>query len=394
LWGIPTLDEALLPTLGQERIGYLQEKNGREFLLPIELDPKGRPIPTPLAPCPCPHNLARPLLYWGDGILGVAETTYPHPKGWTFLELYDSTPLHKVTVKHLTRAFREKVYEPPNCQRVWESKLGLGELPWHLIWGRLFHPALTNRDIKASWRIIHRSLRVRTWDDPGATCRLCDANSDRLSHLPHCPILRPLFEILEDDPSPQLIILGLKRDLTPLTGFDSILHSILWKFILIAYTQVDTENRTFDIEWVLISTIRRATVRLEAYAACYKVELERYRSRGETPPPSLLHRYNKHILPAACLTTTGHLRYEQGAKLLHDKAGCYTRYPPTYYSPHYLTELELSHHYPPLYTPTRWSATILQQLLREEEEEREKWRESNKIHATQTRKRLKRSRYH
>ena len=110
---------------------------------------------------------------------------------------------------------------------MWESKLNLGEIPWHLAWGRLFHPALTNRDIKASWRVMQRSLKVRTWDDPTAKCRLCGKGLDSLSHLSYCEVLKPLFEIIEDDPSPQLIMLGLKRDLTPLTGLDSMLHAIM-----------------------------------------------------------------------------------------------------------------------------------------------------------------------
>ena len=171
-----------------------------------------------------------------------------------------------------------------------------------------------------------------------------------------------------------------------------MLHSILWKFTLIAYTQVDTENRTFDSGWVLISTIRRVTVRIEAYAAKYRAELERYRSRGETPPPSLLHRYNKHLLPNACLTATGHLRYVEQAREVHEMAGCYQRYPPNYFKQNDPLDIDLHFQYPQSLTPNRWSAVFLQQLLQEEEDERARWHESNLNEALQARKRLRRSR--
>ena len=173
-----------------------------------------------------------------------------------------------------------------------------------------------------------------------------------------------------------------------------MLHSILWKFILIAYTQVDTDNRTFDSDWVLISTIRRLTVRIEAHAAKYRVELERYRSRGETPPPSLLQRYNKHLLPNACLTATGHIRYVEQAREVHEAAGCYLRYPPIYFKQHDPLDMELHYKYPPTITPNRWSAVFLQQLLQEEADERASWHESNLREAVQARKRIRRPNLH
>ena len=36
---------------------------------------------------------AHKALRWGKGVLGRADQTYPHPKGWTFKELLRETPL-------------------------------------------------------------------------------------------------------------------------------------------------------------------------------------------------------------------------------------------------------------------------------------------------------------
>ena len=60
-----------------------------------------------------------------------------------------------------------------------------------------------------------------------------------------------LFEILEDNPSPQLMYLGLRRDWSPLTGYAAAYYTILWKFILIQYTRVDTDDAEFDERYIM-----------------------------------------------------------------------------------------------------------------------------------------------
>ena len=120
LWGIASNDANEIQKYGQERVGYLVEKDGKEYLRPVQLDPKGLPAGESKALTRCSHHRSRPLLYWGEGIIGIAETHYPRPKGLTLIELYEQVSLHQITVRHLTRAFREHARMPPNCERAWE----------------------------------------------------------------------------------------------------------------------------------------------------------------------------------------------------------------------------------------------------------------------------------
>ena len=102
----------------------------------------------------------------------------------------------------------------------------------------------------------------------GAPCRLqCGCGEDRLSHLHACPEIQSLFRYIEDPPSPQLIYLGLQRDLRPLTGGLSMLYTLIWKFTLIAYTRADTDGEPFDQTIIIRNAVRRFSTRLEACSA-------------------------------------------------------------------------------------------------------------------------------
>eukprot|EP00966_Prymnesium_polylepis_P122326 2827857-Prymnesium_polylepis.1 len=95
----------------------------------------------------------RSVLWW-RGVAGIAETTYPHPSGWTFDELEPPAPLHKIRIRHLAIAFRNAITVPPTCKRAWEGALGESELPWHLVYQRdcttLPSPVVTGRTTCAS----------------------------------------------------------------------------------------------------------------------------------------------------------------------------------------------------------------------------------------------------
>eukprot|EP00966_Prymnesium_polylepis_P155370 3588578-Prymnesium_polylepis.1 len=60
-----------------------------------------------------------------------------------------------------------------------------------------------------------------------------------------------LFFCFESSPSPAMIYLGLRKDLSPLTISDVVPYTVLWKFTQISYTRVDCMNEEFDIgtEW-------------------------------------------------------------------------------------------------------------------------------------------------
>jgi hypothetical protein len=75
-------------------------------------------------------------------------------------------------------------------------------------------------------RIRNRSLSTRSWSDKSACCRLCGGGRDRLSHLSECPVMLKHFSCFESPPSPAMIYLGLRKDLSPLTGSGAVLYRV------------------------------------------------------------------------------------------------------------------------------------------------------------------------
>ena len=133
------------------------------------------------------------------------------------------------------------------------------------------------------------------------------------------------------------------------------------------------------------------TTRVEAYASRYRDELERYRSRGETVPEHLLANYNKNLLPGARLTAEGKLCYTVSLKAAHANAGCYTRFPPTYFTPDEPADASNHHYSYPQQQATAkpWASFFNSVLLDEERERLDACRKSNCEHATRTRKQLR-----
>ena len=64
----------------------------------------------------------RPALWW-KGPVGVAETTYPHPKGWTFEGAHPHATLDTFTIRTLTALIRQKQVREATLMR---SKLAEG----------------------------------------------------------------------------------------------------------------------------------------------------------------------------------------------------------------------------------------------------------------------------
>ena len=81
----------------------------------------------------------RPALLWEGLPIGIAETTFPHPKGWKVDGSAPGDTLERMTVRKLTALFRLRKERPPNCEAKWEAVLGK-PVPWHLVWHRLCSP--------------------------------------------------------------------------------------------------------------------------------------------------------------------------------------------------------------------------------------------------------------
>ena len=83
--------------------------------------------------------------------------------------------------------------------------------------------------------------------EKGQRCRCCGLHIERLTHLPHCPALKPLWNRYEQllqsyEPdeklTPRLLLLGVRKDGEVLTGAIGALRVIIWKFVIMTFTAI------------------------------------------------------------------------------------------------------------------------------------------------------------
>ena len=214
----------------------------------------------------------RPALMWDGGPVGVAETTYPHPQGWQLEGAQAGTTMEGMTVRVLTALYRREYECEPSCYTNWPK--AVGQVDMQKVIERLASPLITPRDFKSYYRILNRSLYTRNFADcPDTSCRLCARTPERFSHLADCPKIREVFARFRDylaksvkgaQLDARLIYLGAYGSKV-LTGSMSALHVITWKFVIIAFTRADTEGAAFKPAKVWRDTVRRFSVRLQAY---------------------------------------------------------------------------------------------------------------------------------
>ena len=198
------------------------------------------------------------VVSWGSAVLGPAEFTYPHPKGWVIHLRDKSYDLTQLTVKVLTASFRSHLEVTPTCISSWNSRLPR-RIPWDSL-GPLIHSQLTTTKDVHSWFkcILHRAMAVRKiFPREGNThCRLCDCAVENIVHFTECTQLRstfaPFTELLTNfgiagpfDAATLLMGCVHASDNESYTTIPKSLFSlllVLWKFIILMLTQVDTCN--------------------------------------------------------------------------------------------------------------------------------------------------------
>ena len=133
------------------------------------------------------HKLVR----WAGGILGRADTTYPHPDQWTVANSPGRLPLDKIGVRELTAALRGLTATPPNCMKAWEKRIGK-RIPWRAVGDNLAYGIGTNRDTSCWFKnILHRGLWLKGSRDSTVRCAICNAAQDNWAHLWECPVWAP-----------------------------------------------------------------------------------------------------------------------------------------------------------------------------------------------------------
>ena len=85
--------------------GRPTEIDGKLVLIEVELDFAGRPQQTNNKHKILEGETLFSVAWWGSGIKGVAEFTFPHPEGWRLGEAQE--PLNKLSVRTITGLFRK-----------------------------------------------------------------------------------------------------------------------------------------------------------------------------------------------------------------------------------------------------------------------------------------------
>ena len=131
--------------------------------------------------------------------------------------------------------------------------------------------------------------------DEAHACRICKVEKERFSHISSCYEIQRVFEFFIDFASDVevklqrgrlLYDLGMCSEQVALSGTLSVLHVIVWKFVIIDFVAVDTDNRRFEAEQVWKAAVRRTHGRIQAHAARVKRKVAAAWGLGR-PTPSL-----------------------------------------------------------------------------------------------------------
>ena len=273
------------------KFGYSGERNGQIVLELTAFDGISNARTGELTIVPDPEEM-RPALLWRGGPVGIADATFPHPKGWCF-DGFEKVTLDKANVRTLTAIYRSAATKRPPCEQKWRSALDL-DFDISRIWSRLCRPGMTPRDFKNYYRYLMRSMLTRNLRQgrplpanplapPSTMCRMCANSHERFSHIQMCDTIEATFQPLaalanalgtrcENDQ--QFRALGLACG-EFLQGTLSDLHIILWKFVIIHMVAVDEEGQRFVPRDVWKAAVRRQRSRLDAHAGRTQLKLIR-----------------------------------------------------------------------------------------------------------------------
>ena len=141
------------PAPGKLVYGKKGDRNGAEVLEVWDVTPRGRAYPTGetvmlVSDWGVRASELRRALMWGGGPVGVAETTFPHPRGWHVSGTPKAHTLEEATVRTLTAVLRTPHETEPTCETVWPGKVG--PVVVSNLYKKVCNPLLTPRDFK-SW---------------------------------------------------------------------------------------------------------------------------------------------------------------------------------------------------------------------------------------------------
>ena len=259
-------------------------------------------------------------LMWDGGPTGLKYSTFPHPQGWTLEGAQHGQTLEHMTIKALTGIHRYNYAKPPTCMTNWPAALG-HEVPVAAAFASHSNPILTKRDSKSHFRILHRSLYTRNLapsptvtdeaepNDEHLACRLCLVELERFSHLTKCYTTRQVFAPLVSLANlfltvaldEALIGIGATSTRLILPPGLAILHTVLWKFFVIDFTRVDTDNYKFDPARPWRATVMRADRKFRARHTFLSQQARDAANLGRAPSPLTSE---SHALPLVAFSSS------------------------------------------------------------------------------------------
>ena len=258
-----------------------------------------------------PHRI-RDLCFSNGGVVGFADSTYPHPEEWSLDSI--SVPLSRTTVKHLTYAFSSPNRVAPSCLKAWTERLGI-DINFQAV-GLLYRQRLlTPRDFMSHFKnILHRALLTRTkLNTPLAShkCRLCKRSRENFTHLTNCSHIAPLWDryikltnltFTNDTDRLCTLLLGVRASGASLPPAHGDLFLILWKFIIINFTLAEIERKPFDCD----SIWKSATTRYLSKANTLTYRIGMKQMRADARGLKLDVRHEKSLLqPLGTIDSAG-----------------------------------------------------------------------------------------
>ena len=271
----------------------------------------------------------RTVVKWGEGVLGVAEFQYPHPKGWTILGASDGITIDMATVRNLTAIYRTQALKTkaPTCVSKWTERFRpnpLSSLPFGAIANVYRNAFLTPKDYHSHFKnILHRRLKVRSYaPHNGSTqCRCCGNDDESITHFPECTKLRPLYSKFIElaalagcsiNPTPELLILGVADDHTTIPRGLHV-HNLLlmmYKLLIAHLTSIDTEGAKLNVAGVWTGAGHRFMTK--ARARSYNALLEYRAAKGARRPIPSTRSLNANLAPLAQINDWGDITWADG----------------------------------------------------------------------------------
>ena len=200
-------------------------------------------------------------------------------------------PLDTITVRDLTRAFVRLNAKEPTCKKAWEERLG--KVPWREVSMRYTIGICTPRDFGSHYKnVLHRKMVTNSRNSAADTslCRMCGEADESIKHIAECTCLEGVFTRLRDIDGgtdwndSKLNLLGVYENGAVVSKGVSMVHFVVWKFIIIQLTDNSFNGTPIRGDVILDMAQRRIHTRIGKAIQEVRECLRRAEAKGEEKP--------------------------------------------------------------------------------------------------------------